>query len=177
MLRRRAGVSVHRHPSLCRCPESAAPAADSNSSGAAGAKVQNSKWRLVMRRVVSLCLPRQATADCVMSIFLTNQYVAKIDTGSRRLAPNPTSRKDHSDLLQFHFFNQNEIRIELIAERAACRIDGHSSAGHDAAEPAVEADRFQPYRSPCGRSTDAAPMVQAACCLIFAPEAFGPVGA
>jgi hypothetical protein len=26
---------------------------------------------------------------------------------------------DHSDLLQFHFFNQNEIRIELIAERAA----------------------------------------------------------
>jgi hypothetical protein len=83
---------------------------------------------------------------------------------------------DHSDLLQFHFFNQNEIRIELIAERAACRIDGHSSAGHDAAEPAVEADRFQPHRSPCGRSTDAAPMVQAACCLIFAPEAFGRTG-
>jgi hypothetical protein len=24
----------------------------------------------------------------------------------RRLAPNPTSRRDHSDLLQFHFFNQ-----------------------------------------------------------------------
>jgi hypothetical protein len=33
--------------------------------------------------------------------------------------PNPTSRRDHSDLLQFHFFNQYEIRIELIAERAA----------------------------------------------------------
>jgi hypothetical protein len=49
--------------------------------------------------------------------------VKKIDIGSRRLAPNPTSRKDHSDLLQFHFFNQNEIRIELIAERAARRIE------------------------------------------------------
>ncbi len=62
---------------------------------------------------------------------------------SEGLAPNPTSRRDHSDLLQFHFFNQNEIRIELIAERAACRIDGHSSSSHDAAEPPVEADRFQ----------------------------------
>jgi hypothetical protein len=37
----------------------------------------------------------------------------------QRLTPNPTSRRDHSDLLRFHFFNQNEIRIELIAERAA----------------------------------------------------------
>jgi hypothetical protein len=35
----------------------------------------------------------------------------------RRLAPNPTSRRDHSDLVQFH--SQNEIRIELIAERTA----------------------------------------------------------
>jgi hypothetical protein len=34
-------------------------------------------------------------------------------------AYNPTSRRDLPDLLQFHFFNQNEIRIELIAERAA----------------------------------------------------------
>jgi len=41
-----------------------------------------------------------------------------------RLAPNPTSRMDHSDLLQFHFFNQNEIRIELIAERAAAASSG-----------------------------------------------------
>jgi hypothetical protein len=24
----------------------------------------------------------------------------------RRLAPNPTSRRDHSDLMQFHFFDQ-----------------------------------------------------------------------
>jgi hypothetical protein len=56
-----------------------------------------------------------------------------------RLAPNPTSRRDHSDLLQFHFFNQNEIRIELIAERAACRIVEHSSPGHDALEQAWSA--------------------------------------
>jgi hypothetical protein len=34
---------------------------------------------------------------------------------------------DHSDLLQFNFFNQNEIRIELIAERAAPPSAGRSA--------------------------------------------------
>jgi hypothetical protein len=39
--------------------------------------------------------------------------------GKRRLAPNPTSRRDHSDLPTLSFSQSNEIRIELIAERAA----------------------------------------------------------
>jgi hypothetical protein len=48
------------------------------------------------------------------------QLVCRLNfSRTRRLAPNPTSRRDHSDLLRFHFFDQSEIRIELIAERAA----------------------------------------------------------
>jgi hypothetical protein len=33
---------------------------------------------------------------------------ARLPTYGNRLAPNPTSRRDHSDLLRFHFFDQNE---------------------------------------------------------------------
>jgi hypothetical protein len=59
--RQRAGVSVHCHPPLCRCLELAAHDGGLNCSGAAGEKVQSSKWRPAMRRGVSLCLPRRAT--------------------------------------------------------------------------------------------------------------------
>jgi hypothetical protein len=55
--RRRVGGSARFPPPLCRCLESAAPAGGSNCSDAAGAKVQNSKWRPAMRRGVSPCLP------------------------------------------------------------------------------------------------------------------------
>src|SRR6267154_5728616 len=50
---RRGGVSARCLPHLCRCRVSAAADGVSNSSGVAEAKVQNSKWRLAMRRVVS----------------------------------------------------------------------------------------------------------------------------
>jgi hypothetical protein len=54
--------------------------------------------------------------------------------------------------------------------RKTSRDHGLSIPGRDAPKPVRSADQFQP---PCGQSTAAALMVQAAGCLIFAPDAPG----